>query len=99
MNEHDRLREEAQKQDCGFKAMALYKQANRKEREFIFIHNILPKIAKHCVLCDGNGKYTFQSTFGLIDFFPKSNRILIRSQNKWKNDGTGFIEQFVKNRG
>ena len=31
-----------------------------------------------------NGSYTFGFKYGLVDFYPKSNKLLIRAQNKWK---------------
>lgn len=39
------------------------------------------------------GKYTIdtQSEIGIIDFFPKSNRVLIRKYNKWEDYGLKWI--------
>ncbi|MCJ7802738.1 MAG: hypothetical protein MUP82_10325 [Candidatus Marinimicrobia bacterium] len=42
-----------------------------------------------------NGSYTFElPEFGIIDFFPKANNLLIRKNNEWKKPG---LEWLIKN--
>jgi hypothetical protein len=44
-----------------------------------------------------NGSYTFDSKYGIIDFFPKANKLLIRKKNKWIKPALKFIvENIIK---
>ena len=39
-----------------------------------------------------NSSYTFDVLgYGIIDFFPKANNLLIRNQNKWKKPGLKWL--------
>lgn len=41
-----------------------------------------------------NGSWTIESTkFGTIDIFPKKQRLLIRSGNKWKSNAFDWINE------
>ncbi len=93
MKEYEELRKLASGETDFYKIQALYKKANRAEREEKFIKELLPKIAEHVILADGNGKYTIKSKIGIVDFFPKSNRLLIRLKNKWINGGDKWIKK------
>ena len=95
----EKLREEAAMEDNDLSALGKYTKAIREERGERFEDNWLEKLReKTYVSKRENGSYTFDSEFGIIDFFPKSNKLLIRSQNKWKKPGLRFIIKNIINK-
>lgn len=41
---------------------------------------------------EGNGKYTINTqTFGIVDYFPKANKVLMRKTNDWHEQGLDWI--------
>ncbi len=43
------------------------------------------------------GKYTFNTEkYGTIDFFPASNKLLIRKNNKWIDSGHNILNNLLK---
>jgi len=43
-----------------------------------------------------NGSYTFETEmYGIIDFFPKANSVLIRKDNNWKKPGLKWIKKNI----
>jgi hypothetical protein len=73
----------------------LYKEIKddiRNKRQSNFETNILPLI-KCDVYIGKNGQFVFDSEFGVIDYFPKSKRLLIRVQNKWIHNGDNWIKE------
>jgi hypothetical protein len=54
----------------------------------------LPKLQATCdVKHDAQvGRYTFEiKDYGVIDFYPKANKLLIRKLNKWIKPALGWI--------
>jgi len=71
-----------------------YYNASKKQKYDIFVRDILDQIAfEFDVSKRDNGSFMFQTKErGVVDFYPKSNRLLIREINVWKNEGLMFIE-------
>lgn len=43
-----------------------------------------------------NGSFTFETKeFGIMDFFPKANKLLVRKNNDWKSPGLEFIKKNI----
>lgn len=73
----------------------IFRRRTRKSRYDQWVNNYMPRIAlfydvsEHC-----NGSWTIHTeNYGLIDYYPKSDKLLIRSGNKWKDDGMKFLKQ------
>lgn len=84
-----------QMEENDLKAMALHQKSSREKRIENFRENQLEKLKEKFEIIEdeNNGKFVILKThFGNIDFFPKSNRILIRAKNNWKNNGSNWIQ-------
>jgi hypothetical protein len=69
-------------------------QTIKIQRETVFIDYWLPLFKKYCeVYLGSNNQYVFDSVIGVLDFYPKSNRLLIRAENKWLNNGLEYLKQ------
>ena len=100
MKESERLRIEAEKTDNDLKALRKYTKVLRAERKEKFKETWLEKLQEQTKITKRkNGSYTFDSKYGLIDFFPKANKLLIRKQNKWKKPALKFIVRNILNGG
>ena len=92
MRKSEKLRIEAQQEDNDLAALGKLTKALREERNEKFEDSWLPKLeAKTEVEKRPNGSYSFNSKYGIIDFFPKANKLLIRKTGKWKKPGLQFI--------
>lgn len=88
------LREQMSTEDNDIKALALSTKIIREERSERFEDIWLERLQKKCnVIHDSDkGKYTFEfDKYGIIDFYPKSNNLLIRKLNKWHKPGLNWI--------
>lgn len=96
MKKSDKLKLESQQEENDLKALGIGKKVLREERNERFEDKYLEQIkSKYEVYGDANsGKYTIDDTeFGVIDFFPKANKILIRKENKWMTGGLKWIKE------
>jgi len=94
MTKSDKLREQLSTEDNDLKALGIGKQLIREERNESFEEKWLPKLRAKCnVIYDiQTGRYTFElSGYGVMDFYPKANKVLIRKLNKWKQPGLKWI--------
>ena len=93
MKKSEQLRQEAAREDNDFRAMSLMNQGLREERAENFDESYLgPLESKYDVTLRSNGSYTITTTvYGVIDFFPKANKLLIRKDNKWIKPGLKWI--------
>lgn len=93
MKKSEKLRQEAAREDNDFRAMSLMNQGLREERAENFDESYLgPLEAKYDVVLRSNGSYAITTTvYGVIDFFPKANKLLIRKDNKWIKPGLNWI--------
>jgi len=96
----EKLRIEAEQTDNDLAALGKYTKVLRAERKEKFEEIWLEKLQKQTeVTKRDNGSYTFDSKYGVIDFFPKANKLLIRKQNKWKKPALKFIVHNILNGG
>lgn len=101
MKDSDYLRDKAAKEKNDLKAMGLLNKALREKRNEKFEDTWLPEFEKYYeVEKRSNGSYTIEDKkYGKIDFFPKANKILIRSKNTWKKPGLKWlINKLIKPR-
>ena len=88
-------------EDNDLKAMGIGKKLIRVERKERFEDGYLPKLEKKFKVTQDvlSGRYTFDSAnHGVIDFYPKANKVLIRKLNKWIKPGLNWmIKQFKLN--
>ncbi len=96
MKPSEKLKAEAQEEENDLAALGLYTKALRAKRKEKFEDDWLAKLeAQTEVIKRDNGSYTFNSKYGLIDFYPKANKLLIRRQCKWIKPGLKFIIHYV----
>jgi hypothetical protein len=82
----------AEEEKNDFKAYNLACQALRKSRSERFIEDWLPVFKKKYSISEIQGKYTFTTEkYGVIDFFPKANKVLIRKENNWHQMGLSWL--------
>ena len=90
----EELRKQAAEEDNDLKAFGLIGKANRESRNEDFIEKHLPLLkAKFTVEEKAEEhKYTLTTPqFGTIDFWPKSNKVLIRKKNKYIPSGLKWL--------
>lgn len=87
------IMEEAQKEDNDLKYMGMANKALRESRSEKFEDEWLPKIEKlYQVEKRNNGSYSIHTgLFGIIDYYPKANKLLIRTQNEWEKPGLKWL--------
>lgn len=81
--------------DLGDSYREFWQQKNsiRQLRSDKFEDEILPMLkAKYDVFEGKNSNYIIDSPKGVIDYFPKSKRLLIREDNKWISNGLEWIK-------
>ena len=82
MNSNE-LRKQAESEDNDLKAMGLYTKVLREERAERF-ENYKDKLLQagyNLTEFKAQGKVTIEPTkFGIIDYYPKSNKVLIRKR-------------------
>lgn len=94
MKESERLRMLAQQEDNDLVAMGVYKKVIREERKENFEGYKDAFLLKGYDLteCEVQGKITINPTaLGVIDYYPKANKVLIRKQNTWKPQGLKWL--------
>lgn len=96
MNKSELLKKQAEQEDNDLKALGLYTKVLREERIGNFEKKWLPKLKEtHIVKKGPSYSYIIYSTrYGVIDFFPKANRCLLRKKSRWIKPGLQWI---VKN--
>jgi hypothetical protein len=97
MKKSEQLLQEAQSAEKDYDSMRLHHKALREKRSETFEERWLQLLlTKTSVEHDlKSGKYEmYHLRLGTIDFFPKSNRILIRKENKWYSRG---LQWLIKN--
>lgn len=89
------LRQQAAQEENDIKAFGIGGKVIREERNERFLENYLPALkAKYEVYPRENGSYTIDETeFGVVDYFPKANKILIRKNNKWIDAGMKWMKK------
>lgn len=85
MKKSEKLKRQAEREENDLKALGLYTKVLREERIESFEKNWLPKFQEsHIVKPGPSQSYIIYSTrYGIIDYFPKANRALLRKRQKW----------------
>lgn len=95
MKKSEELKKLASEEENNLKAMGIMKKSLKEARLEKF-KELLPRLEIEYFVVEDNFKYTIdtsvQGRFGIIDYFPKSNKLLIRKDNKWINDGLSWIK-------
>lgn len=94
MKRSEELRKEAQSTEKDYDSIRLHGKALREERAETFeekwLQLLLEKV--NVTYDETMGKYTMKHRrLGTLDFYPKSNRILIRAENKWYSRGLRWL--------
>lgn len=102
MKKSDILDTAGRKEESDTKAWALHFKADRERRYEIFKEKFLPKLNKLSdeAICTevSHGKFTaYTDLYGLVDLFPKSNKILIRKDNQWISNMIDFVTKKLLN--
>lgn len=93
MKKSEELKKKMQEEDNDLKAQGLYNKMKREKR----LENIEPYLEKlkaaGFLIEPYNGTKVVIHThiFGIIDFFPKANKVLIRKDNKWVDNALLWI--------
>lgn len=88
------LTKQAQEEENDFKSFALHTKALREARLERFDDYIVLLEQKGCIIIPFNGSKVVidtQTDYGVIDYFPKANKLLIRKDNKWIQPGLKWI--------
>lgn len=94
MNKIENLREQLSSEDNDLKALGIGKQLIREVRSVRFEDEWLPKMQRKVVVRTDKqaGRYTFEfGGYGVMDFYPKANKLLFRQLNKWKKPALKWI--------
>ena len=101
MKKSEIYRERAQEADHVLEALGLHTKALREERKERFEETWLPKLMRQDVVVTHfalpQNKYEIcymeDGVQHTIDYYPKANKVLIRSKNKWIKPGLRWIVQ------
>ena len=88
------LRKEAQSEDNDLKSLGIYTKVIREERSERFeeYKEELLSLGFNLTEHEIQGKVTIEPTkFGIIDYYPKANKVLIRKENRWITGGLSWI--------
>ena len=93
MTKSEELTLASKQEDNDIKSFAFACKALRESRSEKFIEDYLPLLNKtYPVELRTNGSYSITSQeYGIIDYFPKVNKLLIRKTNKWIKPGLKWI--------
>ena len=79
-------------EDNDFKSFALLCKALRESRSEKFIDGWLEPLSIRYNIISQDHKYTITTEdYGILDYFPKANKLLIRKENKWIKPGLKWI--------
>lgn len=94
MKKSEQLRQEAESEKNDLKALGIYTKVLKEKRaeRFESYKEKLIQAGYDITEYVSQGKFTIEPTnFGIVDYYPKSNKILIRKQNKWIERGLRWI--------
>jgi len=98
MKKSEKLKQQGDQEPNDLKAMGLYNKSLREHRSEKFVDKHLSNLEEkgYDIIYDNNGKYTIDTDsqevkHGVIDYFPKANKLLIRKKNKWVKPGLPWI--------
>jgi hypothetical protein len=88
------LRKQAESEENDLKRLGIYKKIIREEchERFEKYKQPLLKAGYNLTEYQAQGKITISpTTYGIVDYYPKANRILVRDGNYWESDGLKWI--------
>lgn len=92
MKKSEELTLASQQEDNDIKSFALQCKALREKRSEKFVEDWLPVFKERFPIQENNHKYTIETQqYGILDYFPKSNKLLIRKRNKWVKPGLKWL--------
>lgn len=93
MKKSEELQLASQQEDNDLKSFGLACKALREKRSERFEDDWLPVLKQRYPIEErNNGSFTITTQeFGLIDYFPKANKLLIRKENNWIKPGLRWI--------
>jgi len=92
MKESEKLILSSQQEGNDTKSFALQCKALRESRSERFVEDWLLLLSKRYNILENNHKYTITTQdYGIVDYFPKANKILIRKDNNWIKPGLKWI--------
>ena len=96
MKKSEELRIEAQQEESDFSYMAKMNKSIREARLERFEDGYAEKLeSNNCIVIPFNGSKVVIDTqtekYGIVDYYPKANKILIRKDNKWLTQGLRWI--------
>ena len=98
MKKSEELKQEAQQEESDFAYMAKMNKSMREARLERFEDGYTEKLEiNNCIVIPFNGSKIVIDTqtekFGIVDYYPKANKILIRKDNKWITHGLRWINE------
>lgn len=90
----ENYKKQAQKEENDFKSLSLHTKSLREARLEKFDDYIIPLEQKGYIIIPFNGSKVVidtQTNYGIIDYFPKANKLLIRKNNNWIQPGLKWI--------
>ena len=99
MKKSEELLQQANAEENDLKALGIYNKSLREKRLERFETYLLDLERQGYEIVENNHKYTIdtdtqEEKFGIVDYFPKANKLLIRKKNEWVKPGLAWI---VKN--
>ena len=92
MKKSEELKLQSQEHDNDIVSFALLCKALRETRSEKFIEGWLKPLSLRYEVKENNYKYTIKTeSYGVLDYFPKANKLLIRKDNKWIKPGLKWI--------
>ena len=93
MKKSQELTLQAQQEENDIKSFSLMCKVLREKRSEKFEDDWLPLFElKYPVEQRPNGSYSFTTQeHGILDYFPKANKVLIRAKNKWIKPGLKWM--------
>jgi hypothetical protein len=92
MKKSEELRLISSQEDNDIKAFGLLTKALRESRSEKFVDGWLEPLSMRYDVKEDNHKYTITTQdYGVLDYFPKANKLLIRKENKWVKPGLKWI--------
>lgn len=92
------LKKQADEADHDLRALGLMTGAIREARLERFEEKYLPILLKQGIDITHDEKnhcYIFECSEGLVNFYPKANKLLIRKKNQWIKPGLQWIVKHV----
>lgn len=92
MKQSEELLQLARKEENDLKSMGMYIKALRASRSEKFEDGWLLPLSDRYKVDKIDFKYTITTeSFGILDYFPKANKLLIRKDNKWIKPGLKWM--------